>query len=383
MGLDDYMKEKAVGASRPIVEPVAAPEVEPAQVPAVEPAPAPAPDPQPAPTPAPDPQPAPTPQFDINNFNSFFETPFKGESEIRDVISNASKYQDIQQRNVELEAAKKSLEEKNKELQAGADPLSYFSSEDAYIAEQIKKRLPEVDPGVMAKLLSQDRSNMADFDLLAYDWLRKYPNTKGGLDGARKVVAKKYGVELDDPAEEWDDVAQNMMMADARDVGREIDRLKGEIPLPRALTPEEREAQRVEAVNKMRASWAPYTNDIAGFDKLTVPGDDGSVMLEMEIPQAFRESLPEYINGIIEKTGLEPTPESLKEVIDYRNRTFVYEYLPKILEVYGSNIRSEIEKKYNIELNNQTPPNNVQAPPSAEPQPGASFRQHIAGRKGR
>ena len=281
----------------------------------------------------------------------------------------------------ETEKSRKALEEKARTLEAGQDVMKYFSSPDAYIAEQIRMQRSDLDPGVVMRLLRNDKEKLADLDLLAYDMLVQSPRTIGGLEGARKTIAKKYEVDLDTPEGEWDMVSRNMMMMDARNAEQRIAQMKSDIKLPVVKSPEAVEAERTEAVQKIKSQWAPYVNDITSFDKLVVPGDDGATMLEMEIPKAFRDTLPEYVNGVIEQTGLEPNPENLKEIVDYRNRTFIYDYLPKILEVYGNNIRSEIEKKYAALLNNTTPPNTTVAPPPLETTPGGGAMQFLSGTK--
>ena len=382
MSLDSFLNQRAVNdgpqpaAPAAPAAPVMEPQSQPSQPPATPPAPA-----EPAAPPVQGTPPPAQPSFNISDFNAFFGTPYKEESELKDVLKRATEYGDIQKKYTDAETARKALEDKNKELEASLDPMKYFSSPDAYIAEQIKKQMGDVDPSVVTKLLSHEKTKMANFDLLVYDWLMQNPDTIGGVEGAKKVLAKKYDVDLSDSTEEWDPVAQNMMMADARAVERKIAKLKSEVKLPEPLSPEAITARRAEAVEKAKTAWAPYVGEIANFDKLVVPGDDGKPLLEMEVPKAFRDTLPEYIQGVIEQTGLEPTPDNLKEIVDYRNRTFVYDHLPKILEVHGNNIRSEVEAKYAALLNNTTPPNSAAAPTAGAPQPGTGARQLLSGTK--
>jgi len=369
--LDKFFADREVKGSEP------APAAAPAEV-VLEPVPASTPEPMVASAPpVSTPEPA-APSFDINSFNTFFGTSLKEEAELKNALKRATEYGDVQKKYEETEAIRKSLEEKNKELQSGTDPLKYFSSPDAYIAEQIRIQRPDVDPGVVTRLLSHDKQKLADFDLLVYDHLMLHPETIDGAEGARELVAKKYDVDVEESPEKWDRVSRNLIMADARTAERRIAQLKSEIKLPQAATPEVIEAQRAEATQKMKAAWAPYVNEISTFDKLVVPGDDGATLLEMEVPKAFRDTLPEYVNGVIEQTGLEPKPENLKEIIDYRNRMFVYEYLPKILEVYGNNIRSELEKAKHELLNNTTPPNTATAPPPLGSEKNAGARAFIS-----
>jgi hypothetical protein len=321
------------------------------------------------------------PSFDINSFNTFFGTSLKEESELKDVLKRATEHGDIAKKYEETEKSRKVLEEKAKTLEAGQDVMKYFSSPDAYIAEQIRMQRPDLDPGVVTKLLRHDKEKLADLDLLAHNMLYKNPRIIGGLEGAKRAIAKKYDVDLQSPENEWDETSRNMMMMDAGAAEQEIVKLKSEIKLPQIKSPEAVAAEQAEAVQRVKSQWAPYVNDIAGFDKLVVPADDGTTMLEMEVPKGFRDTLPEYINGVIEQMGLEPNPENLKEIVDYRNRTFVYDYLPKILEVYGNNIRSEIEKKYAALLNNTTPPNTTVAPPPLDAVPGGGAMQFLSGTK--
>ncbi len=383
MSLDDYLKSKEVN-NDPQPAPVeSAPEpvaqTTPEQQPVIQ---------QPPVVPSGEPvvQPrgdqAPKPSFNISDFNLFFGTSLKEENELKDVLRRATEYGDIEKKYTEAETTRKTLEEKTKELEANLDPLQYFSSPDAYVAEQIRRQLGDkVDPSVVTRLLSHDKTKMADFDLLAHDYLMHNPDTIGGMEGAREVIADKYKVDPTEPTEEWSRLAQNMIMAEAREAEKRITHMKGEVKVPQPLTREALEAQRLEAVQKKQAAWAPYINEIAGFDKLIVPGESGTPILEMEVPKAFRDTLPDYVKGVIEKTGLEPNPDNLREIIDYRNRMFVYEHLPRILEVHGNNIRSELEKAKHDLLNNTVPPNTTVSPQPAGPVPGTGARELLSGTK--
>ena len=317
--------------------------------------------------------------FDINNFNTLFETSIKEEAELREALKRANEFEGVSKKYQELESGYKTLAEKNKELSAAVDPLKHFSSKDAYIAEQIRIRRPDLDPSVVSTLISSDTSKLADFDLLAQEALMQNPKIIGGLEGARELVAKRYDVDLEESPEKWERVARNMMM-DARIAAEQrIAQVKSDVPLPKSYTPEEAAAIRAEQVQKVKSSWAPYVNEMSGFDKLTVPGEAGATILEMEVPKAFRDSLPDMINSVIEKTGIEPTPENIKNIIDHRNRDFVYAYLPKILEVHGNNIRSQIEKEYAEKFGNTLPPNNAIAPTPIDGTQGGGARELLSG----
>lgn len=321
----------------------------------------------------------PTPSFDINTINKFFGTSLKEEAELREALKHAGEYGTMTQKYQELESKYKALEEKAKETPSLADPLSYFSSPEAYVAEQIRKQRPDVDPSVVSKLLSHEKSRLADFDLLVNDTLMNTPNIIGGIDGARELIAKRYGIDLDQSPEEWDRTSRNMMMTDARGAEQRISQLKSEIKVPTVRSQEEIAAMHSAEVQKVKASWAPYVNELAGYDKLVVPGNEGSTLLEMEIPKEFRDSLPDMINNVIEQTGITPSPETIADMVDHRNRKFVYDYLPKILEVYGNNVRSELEKKYAGILNNTVPPNTAAAPPASDGSQGGGARQLLGG----
>ena len=317
--------------------------------------------------------------FDINNFNTLFETSIKEEAELREALKRANEFEGVSKKYQELESGYKTLEEKNKELSAAVDPLKHFSSKDAYIAEQIRIRRPDLDPSVVSTLISSDTSKLADFDLLAQEALMQNPKIIGGLEGARELVAKRYDVDLEESPEKWERVARNMMM-DARIAAEDrIAKVKSDIPLPKSYTPEEAAAIRAEQVQKVKSSWAPYVNEMSGFDKLTVPGEAGATILEMEVPKAFRDSLPDMINSVIDQTGIEPTPENIKNIIDHRNKDFVYAYLPKILEVHGNNIRSQIEKEYAEKFGNTLPPNNAIAPTPIDGTQGGGARELLSG----
>jgi len=346
----------------------------PAAPPAAPAAPAPAAPVEPAPA-----APAASPTFDINTFNTLFETSVKEEAEIREALKRANEFEGISKKYQELESGYKTLEEKNRELTEAQDPLKHFSSKDAYIAEQIRIRRPDLDPMVVSTLVSSDTSKLADFELLAYEALMQNPKIIGGLDGARELVAKRYDIDPDESPEKWERVSRNLMMSDRMAAEQRVSALKSEINLPKSLSPEEAAAARAEQLQKVKSSWAPYLGEISGFDKLTIPREAGSVILEMEVPKAFRDSLPDLINNVIEQTGVVPSPETIKNIVTHRNRNFVYDYLPKILEVHGNNIRSQIEKEYAERLGNTMPPNNTIAPKPIDAPEGGGARQLLAG----
>jgi hypothetical protein len=387
-GLDDYIREQ--NEKHPIDEgnPVPGQDPDPGQDPTPGQDPEPGQDPTPGqdPDPGQDPEPGqdPDPQggvIDDEKLNSFFETTGKTVEDIKSTFTLGTKYSEIESERDEVLQKLEAIQAENAELRKGLNPLSHFSSEESYRAEQLRKKYPTMDPVAIQKAVGSDLSKMEDLDVLALLDAVKRPGAKGGEAMAKRIIADQYGIDLDAPREEWDDMAIAKLERAAIDGRHELKTFQNEVELPTIKSEEDLQAERAQALEELKGQWAEALPVMKNFTKITLPGLEEGKTFDFEVPQDFRDGLDDLFEGMIELGELEPDKDTVAALIEQRNKDFIYQNLDKILEARDADLRTLLTKRTDQELNNDTPPNS-----NTKPQPGQELtgtEQHLAGRKGR
>ncbi len=323
------------------------------------------------------------PAVEINDeqLNTFFGTTGKTKDDFNNALTVATKVGEIESRNSELAQELDSLRSSHAALKKELDPLSYFSSQEAYVAEQLRKKYPTMDAVAIQKAVTQDVSEMSDIDVLALHDTIKRPGARGGEEMAKKILADDYGVDLSEPSSQWDEIARGKIERAAFDARQEIKTFSSEVEMPSAKSEEDRQADRAQAAEALKAEWEPITPKLTSFDKITIPGQEGEEAFEFEVPQSFRDELGGFFEAMITQGELEPTEETISFLIEQRNKEFIYQNLDKIRASIVAAERSAAEERLDRELNNTSPANTNTAPASTEEVGGTE--QHLSQQKGR
>jgi len=380
--LDDHIKEqqeKEAGID-PAVEPATEPATEPAVEPATEPAVEPATDPGTEPATEPAVEPA-TEDFSEEQLNTLFETTGKTKEDIRSIFSQGQKYSELEKERDEMTKERETLLSQNTELRKGLNPLSHFSSEQAYVAEQLRIKYPTMDAVAIQKAVTQDISKMSDLDVLALQDVIKHPGAKGGEPMAKRILADDYGVDPSEPAEQWDELSRAKIERKAYEAREELMTFQKEVELPSIKSEEDLKAERAQKAEGLKTQWAPALSKMSEFANVTLPGTEEGATFDFEVPQSFRDGLGEYFESVIVNGGLEPNEDTVKFLIEQRNKDFIYQNLDKILIARDADQASKLQKKTDDELNNTDPANTQTAPASSTELSGTE--KFVTGHRGR
>jgi len=329
-------------------------------------------------------------EFNLETFNKFFETDFKEVDDVKGLFEKVDKYSDYDEKVNKLTEFENTLKDKDKEitkLRESLDPRSYFSSDDAFKAEMIRKQHPDKDPVIIEKVIKSDLNKQKDFDVLVDDFLMDNPTFGGDRTRAEKVLMKRYGIDPDESPEEWEQVTKDEIMVEASKAKKKFQQLSDEVEMPEVISPEEREQQKAEALDNLKKSWKEPLDRIAQYEKEVIKDSEGNVMLEFEIPESFRSEIRDYAEAMVTSGEFPVNEESLAFVEDNVRKLAVAEYLPKLLEVYGNQLQSEWQRQKDEEEGNTKPPNRDVAPdikgddnlPSARNIGGSSERPRVLG----
>ena len=294
----------------------------------------------------------------FENFNKTFSTTYKSDEELKELLNTPKKVAEYEGRLKDYEDLKKSTEEskrKIEELESLNDPLKFFSSPDAYKAEQLRIKYPDRDPVLLYEIATMDVSKMDDFELLIKAMKISNPNLPEGGAALREILHEKYGIDPEVSPKDWDVKTQTKIAIDAATERSKIYELKRGIDLPVTLTKEEKEQAQAQAIEKRQQALNPVKEQFTKFDKFQHEG------FEYDVPADYKEKSSELFDGMFLDAGLEMNEENLKTAIQLRDSNFLLENFGKIKEVIIKEAKASLKAEIDAELHNETPPNTATA----------------------
>ena len=312
--------------------------------------------------------------------NTFFDTEGKTQEDIKAVYSLGAKASELESENGEISQELETLKDQHAKLKEELNPLSYFSSEEAYVAEQLRKKYPTMDAVAIQKAVLTDLSAMNDLDVLALQEVIKRPGVAGGEAMAKRLIASDLGIDLEAPPEEWDEMAKAKLVRDSYDARQELGKFQQEVELPTTKSEEDLLAEGAQRADTIKKEWEPILPELTKFEKISIPGPEGSQPFEFEVPQEFQDGLGEMFEAMITSGELEANKDTVAFMMEQRNKEFIYQNLGKIREAIEADVRSSVTKKTDEELNNQEEPNS-NARPAGEVELGGT-EKFLEGQKG-
>lgn len=293
----------------------------------------------------------------FEGFNKRYGTQYKSDDEIRSLFGLPKKVTEYETKFKDIEKSVADYKKKIEELEGSQDPLKYFSSPDAYIAEQLKIKYPKSNPQVLHQIATTDLSKMDDLDVLVRDKQLFVPDApKESV--IRSVILKKYGIDPTSDPQEWDEIAVAEMKLDAAAAREKIIGLKSVIEMPKVLTKEQREQAERDALTQKEQAITPLKEQYNKFDKFTHKKIEG---FEWDVPSEYKTNLTNMFQSMFIDAGLEPTQENFQTALELRDALLVYEYLPEMREVWLKEGATKERAKLDAELHNTQPPNSTTA----------------------
>lgn len=259
-----------------------------------------------------------------------------GEAVVEDDKASAvnvpdERYLEIEKENEEL---RKKLEELKEYFEKVSDPTAYFSSEEAFKAEQLKKVRKDL-PDEVAKAAVGDIDKLGLTDLLVYDILMDVPNIEGGVEGAMELLMEKYGI---DSFEDIPRIVKNKMLVDANRSKQRLLELRNSIPQverPKVLDEVFSSINNTkEQVVKLEQEW--QTN-VPTVDKIVIKPNDGTAEFQFAIDSEFLEKAKQDLPKLMAAYGLDPkSPEAVERAKAEIKVAYLASNFERIAEEYAN-----------------------------------------------
>jgi hypothetical protein len=288
------------------------------------------------------------PELDYSVFSKKFGGEWD-EGKIKEVIEKGSKYEASV---TEIENHKKRVAELEVLETKLADPLTYFSSEDAYIREQFLMKNKDTDPAVLSVLtnLSPNKiEKLSDFEAITTKMLIDNPDIEGGKDGVLELLGEKYSLTPEELAdgENLERVVKNKIKLEAKNAKSDLKKMYEGIEVPK-------KADISAARTSIKSSWeTPLKEIIKGIDRLKVTEGIDFIITDDMKDGLFEEHLIRLTNnltGVSEETAVKITGE-------IRDRLLLSN-MDKIAETIEKDLREKIKAEVRAEIHNTNPLNN-------------------------
>mgnify|MGYP000855960690 FL=1 len=289
----------------------------------------------------------------LDAMNKEFNLQFKTVDEAKTRFERANKADEYEPKIIEFEQREKDYKQRLEEAQRSLNPLEYFSSQDAYIAEQMKKKFPDLSSSVLQELATRDTSKMDNVELVIKGLMLS--DKELSFEDARDYVMEEYKLEDVDPSS-WSNASKTRLRLKANEVKSEISKLREGIKLPEIQTPEQIQAARDKAKDERKISLAPQAQEFAKLDKLVMKVDD-ETNFEMPIPESDRIGFADQFEGYFLDGEIEYNPENLKDAEDIRNAMYMYRNFAKIYKAIETDVVTKQSKATDKLLGNEKPLN--------------------------
>lgn len=294
----------------------------------------------------------------FEGFNKRYGTQYKSDDEIKGLFELPGKVTEQEARLREKENLEQSIvayKQKIEELEGDVDPLKYFSSPQAYVAEQLRMQNPKLNGEMLYRLATTNLEDMDDLDVLMNEKLLFVPKLakEGNLRGA---LLKRYGFDPTVDLKEQGDVDRTELIIDAASARDKIKGFIEKVQPPTVVSKEEKQRLMAEAATQREQSLVPHRNNFTKFDKLTLDG-----VVEYDVPDEFKKKLPDIFNGFFKDASAEVTEENINYLMELRNMMCVWQYLPQLKEIFAKEGETRATMKNDAQQHNDTPPNTTTA----------------------
>lgn len=218
------------------------------------------------------------------------------------------------------------------------DPLSLFSSERVYKAEQLRKQNPSI-PHDIAYEVVEDVDKLDPVKAIAYTMLIEEPNLEGGIEGAVEQVMSKYELDnLDDIPR----VIKNKLLLEAKQAKESLKKLVGSIPEFKRPEPIDEIVNKYTSysgkVKELEARWENSFDNIKPLvGEIRITPKDGSEPFVFKVEDDFINEVKSSLSKIMATYQLDPETDDGKRVAEKEVKTaYLAEKFEQLAEAYAS-----------------------------------------------
>lgn len=281
---------------------------------------------------------------------------FKSSDDFKVVVEKAKKVDEYEAKVKGIDEVETKYKKQLEELQSSLNPLSYFSSQESYVAEQLRRQHPDKSPFVLQEIVTSDNKRMADLDVLIKNQMLETPDLIGGENGAKEYILDKYGIDAETPKEEWSTTIQNKIKIEANATRKQWDELKSKVELPKVMTPEDKEKQSIALKEAKLNQVKPLRETFSKFDKFTETIEDGKVF-DFNVTDEYKQQLPEIFDTFFVDAGLEVNEDNLKAMEKIKRALLLESHFKQIYKTIEGDVETRMKAKQDELLNNTNPSN--------------------------
>lgn len=288
--------------------------------------------------------PAPTvSEFQLDAFNKKFGTQYDKEELILEVLSKGTKFQEIASAK---EQAEKKIAELTEVARKNVNPRSFFSSDDAYMREQLllKNKGNEEQVRYLSNLSPSRIGKMDDYEALKLSLLIDNPELDGGEAGAVELLNEKYNFDGD--LETADRATKNRILLDAKAARKSLSSLFDGIEIPDVVDWETK-------VQSHKDSWSvPAKELVNGISELKLSED-----IAFTVDQSLKEGVFEEVLEELSRNQTSLTPEALQDAAGRVREILLLRNLDKVLKHIETTVEERSKAKFRQEMHNDKPIN--------------------------
>jgi len=293
--------------------------------------------------------------------NTLLKKEFKSKEEVEEAFNKPTMESEYN----ELKAQNEKLQSDYDLLMEHADPMSYFSSEEAMKLELWKKQNPDKDASIAQVVFgAKDLNAVSDLNMVKMGRKFTTPNLPGTEKDLEDAIAMELGVEQDIPIEEWPKTAHIRLATLAGDYRERFKTIKGSVELPAKVDLEELRTQRQAEADARKVTlteeWGKYSKEVAtGLNSLKIPlgepkeGEE-QAFFEWDVSAPEKEVVDRLSKDYI-TLGV-PSTDKMKEAFEKSVRLeLIDKNLSRMMKKYGDDQLARQEEKHLEELHNPAP----------------------------
>ena len=220
----------------------------------------------------------------------------------------------------ELSSASERLRLENEELKAGVDPMQFFANDKVFVYNEMLKKFPDYDPGIVSQIAFADISEMTPMQVLTYRALLNDPkhevyddDQEAANDIETQWVDKGYDPEK--PFAEQEPKVKTALKRARKEAVDEFNKLKAEIKIPEKVDLVKAKTEKEKALKEKYDRLNPMVkNDIKRVE-------DSLKTLEFFEKGEDGKQTPIYSFDLANFAESTKVKKALGEAIDYLSKT--------------------------------------------------------------
>lgn len=312
--------------------------------------------------------------YDLESFNSYFQSEFKDESSLKELLASPSKLSEyetqLQTKDTELKAAMEKAQ-KYDDLIDDLDPKALYPDEEMYTFFKLKEKFPDKDPSMIAQIKSSSFDAMTDIDkLILADKLKVKSNVPDSV--RQREILRRLDIDAENLTD-LDDSDRYKLSAAVADHEQLFSEIRGFKPEPMKIDfTAEKEQRKKEAEARMadlKTKWDPLARSLMkNFTNTKAFGKnekgDPVEIFNYSVEDKFREEfMGPYMKAIMD-SGMEPTKENLQIAGNYLDERFKILNFDRIVSEAIKHGKTMTEDKAHDEIHSDKPQNTGEAPAS-------------------